>query len=157
MSHLTPYPSPYDDLQVQRHHVFHQISWNPTTSFNILNHVSFCLSSTRSASHHKLVQQHVRSNKHRHLYFLRLPRLQNALPLLTYYFLLVPFRVNWKLTCGLSFLKISIQIYCAHIILSVHAVNVLQNLLTLNFHYQLLNIFLAFYRSCIRTYSTVHC
>ena len=53
---------------------------NPTASFHVLNYVSFCSSSTRSASHHKLVQQRARSNKHRHLNILRLPRLWNALP-----------------------------------------------------------------------------
>ena len=53
---------------------------NPTASFNVLDYVSFCSSSTRSSSHRKLIQQRARSNKHRHHYFLRLPRLWNALP-----------------------------------------------------------------------------
>ena len=61
----------------------------PTASFNVLDYVSFCSTSTRSAFYHKLVQQRARSNKHRHLYFLRLPRLWNALPPLICHFLLV--------------------------------------------------------------------
>ena len=53
---------------------------NPTANFNILGYISFYSSSTRSASFHKLVQRCVRSNKHRHLYFNRLPRFWKSLP-----------------------------------------------------------------------------
>ena len=54
-----------------------------------------------------------------------------------------PYYINWKISCDFSSLLISIQIYSSHIISSVHAVKVLQNLLTVNFHYQFLNIFHA--------------
>ena len=53
---------------------------NPTASFNIFDYVSFCTSSTRSTSHHQLIQQQAKSNNNRHLYFLRLPRLWIAHP-----------------------------------------------------------------------------
>ena len=53
----------------------------------------------------------------------------------------MPFPLLIKLSCGLPFLIILIQVIHARIISSIHAVNVLPNLLTHNFHLQLLNIF----------------
>ena len=51
-----------------------------TSTFNILNYVSFCEHSTRSSTHHKLKQSVSCTNKTKHFYFNRLPRLWNSLP-----------------------------------------------------------------------------
>ena len=61
-------------------------------------------------------------------------------PHLICHFLLVLFDIRWKLSCRLPFSTFLIQICHVHIISSVHAVNVLLNLLTTNFHYQHLTI-----------------
>ena len=50
-----------------------------TSSFNILNYVSFCEHGTRS-THHKLKQSVSCTNKTKHFYFNRLPYLWNFLP-----------------------------------------------------------------------------
>ena len=52
---------------------------SPSTAFNICNFVSFSSSSTRSNGI-ELNHRFCRSNKSRHFYFSRLPRLWNALP-----------------------------------------------------------------------------
>ena len=77
--------------------------------------------------------------------------------LLIFHFLLVLFHVNWKFSCGLLSSKILILICHDHIISFFHAPNVLLYLLTPNFRYQHLNLSQAFYKSCSRTYSTIHC
>ena len=51
-----------------------------TSSFNILDYVSFCEHSTRSSTHHKLKQSVSCTNKTNHFYFNRLPRLWNSIP-----------------------------------------------------------------------------
>lgn len=53
---------------------------NPSTSFNILNYVSFTSSTTRSATHHKLHHTLSSSTQTSNFYFNRLPRLWNSLP-----------------------------------------------------------------------------
>ena len=53
---------------------------NPTKCFNILHHVTFSTASTRSSSKCKLVHNLSRTNRDRHFYFSRLPRLWNSLP-----------------------------------------------------------------------------
>ena len=85
---------------------------NPTASFSILDYVSFCLLSTRSTSHHKVIQQQAKSNNHRHLYFLHF---------LICHFLLVLFHVSLNLSCGLPFSIILILICTARIISFAHA------------------------------------
>ena len=54
----------------------------PSESFNILDFVSFCSGSTRSAAHLKLQLSptNCSTNRIRHFYFSRLPRLWNYLP-----------------------------------------------------------------------------
>ena len=52
----------------------------PTAAFHILDYVSFCSNSTRSASFTKLVNKSARTNTINHSYFYRLPRLWNSLP-----------------------------------------------------------------------------
>ena len=54
----------------------------PSESFNILDFVSFCSSSTRSVAHFKLQlsSANCSTNHIRHFYFSRLPRLWNYLP-----------------------------------------------------------------------------
>ena len=51
-----------------------------TSTFNILNYVSFCEHGNRSSTHHKLKQSLSWTNKTRHFYFNGLPRLWNSLP-----------------------------------------------------------------------------
>ena len=53
---------------------------NPSTSFNILQYVTFSTSSTRASVNCKLVHYAARTNKTRHFYFHRIPRLWNSLP-----------------------------------------------------------------------------
>ena len=52
----------------------------PSDNFNILHHVSFSKSNTRSSSHNKLNHTYSHNNKIRNSYFVRLPRLWNSLP-----------------------------------------------------------------------------
>ena len=52
----------------------------PSSSFNILNHVSFSCNNTRSGTHLKLVQPLVSNNRQKHFYFNRIARLWNSLP-----------------------------------------------------------------------------
>ena len=52
---------------------------HPTASFNIMNYIKFSAGSTRSGSFHKLVHPSVKTNKSKHFYFTRLPRLWNSL------------------------------------------------------------------------------
>ena len=52
----------------------------PSSSFNILNYVSFSCNNTRSGSSLKLVQPLVLNNRHKHFYFIRIVRLWNSLP-----------------------------------------------------------------------------
>ena len=54
----------------------------PSESFNILDFVSFCSGSSRSAAHLKLQLSPANrsTNRIRHFYFSRLPRLWNYLP-----------------------------------------------------------------------------
>ena len=52
----------------------------PTNSFNILNYIAFTSNSTRSSSFNKLVHPLAKTNRIKHFYFNRLPRLWNALP-----------------------------------------------------------------------------
>ena len=56
---------------------------SPSTSFNILNFVSFCDSSTRSSAANKLKHPIVYSTSSCHFYFNRLPRLWNSLPVMS--------------------------------------------------------------------------
>lgn len=53
---------------------------SPTPNFNIMNFVSFCSGVTRSSSLKKLRIPFNPSNRSRHFYFSRLPRLWNSLP-----------------------------------------------------------------------------
>ena len=53
---------------------------NPSTSFNILQHITFSTSSTRASVNCKLLHHAARTNKTRHFYFHRVPRLWNSLP-----------------------------------------------------------------------------
>jgi len=53
---------------------------NPTAAFNIMNYVSFTSTSTRSASHNKLMTVFSPRNYIMNFYFRRLPRLWNSLP-----------------------------------------------------------------------------
>ena len=52
----------------------------PSSSFNILNYVSFSCNNTRSGSFLKLVQSLVLNNRHKHFFFIRIVRLWNSLP-----------------------------------------------------------------------------
>ena len=53
----------------------------PSSSFNILNYVSFsCCNNTRSGSFLKLVQPLVLNNRHKHFFFIRIVCLWNSLP-----------------------------------------------------------------------------
>ena len=52
----------------------------PSSSFNILNYVSFSCNNTRSGSFLKLVQPLVLNNRHKHFFFIRIVRLWNSLP-----------------------------------------------------------------------------
>ena len=52
----------------------------PHRSFAITDHVSFSTNNTRSGLHHKLVQPRAATNRSKHFYFNRLPRLWNSLP-----------------------------------------------------------------------------
>ena len=52
---------------------------HPTASFNIMNYIKFSAGSTRSSSFHKLVHPSVKTNKSKHFYFNRVPRLWNSL------------------------------------------------------------------------------
>ena len=51
-----------------------------SSSFNILNYVSFSCNNTRSGSFLKLVQPLVLNNRHKHFYFTRIVRLWKSLP-----------------------------------------------------------------------------
>ena len=51
----------------------------PSSTFNILDYVSFCNSSTRSSSSHKLRHSCSSTTLSSHFYFSRLPRLWNRL------------------------------------------------------------------------------
>ena len=62
----------------------------PTSSFNILNHVSFSCNNTRSRTHVKLVQPLVSDNRQKHIYFNRIARLWNSLYCLLMYISIVP-------------------------------------------------------------------
>ena len=53
---------------------------NPSTAFNIYKYVSFSSLSTRSSSTGKLTHSFSLTNKSRHFYFNRIPRLWNRLP-----------------------------------------------------------------------------
>ena len=53
---------------------------NPTKSFNILQYVNFSGNFTRASVNYKLVHHMSRTNKVKHFYFHRLPRLWNSLP-----------------------------------------------------------------------------
>ncbi len=53
---------------------------NPPDNFDILQHVSFCASNTRSASKRHLVHHYSRTSAARHSYFNRIVRLWNSLP-----------------------------------------------------------------------------
>ena len=52
----------------------------PSSTFNILDYVSFCISSTRSSSSHKLRHPYSSTTLSSHFYFSRLPRHWNSLP-----------------------------------------------------------------------------
>ena len=54
----------------------------PNDSFNILQHVTFASTTTRSSSSGKLVHNICHSNRDKHFYFNRLPRLWNSLPII---------------------------------------------------------------------------
>ena len=54
----------------------------PTERFNIFQYVTFSATSTRVTSRHKLVHNLCRTNRDRHFYFNRLPRLWNSLPII---------------------------------------------------------------------------
>ena len=53
-----------------------------TKGFNILHHISFSTSNTRSSSSHKLKHLSHTNNYNRHSFFHRLPRLWNAIPII---------------------------------------------------------------------------
>ena len=53
---------------------------NPSDNMSILQFVSFCSSSTRSNTHHKLKHKYNRTSKSHHFYFHRIVRLWNKLP-----------------------------------------------------------------------------
>lgn len=53
---------------------------HPTPQFNIMNHFSFCSSSTRSSSHSKLCHKYSSTCSSHHSFFARFPRLWNYLP-----------------------------------------------------------------------------
>ena len=53
---------------------------NPSTSFNILQYITFSTSSTRASVNCKLLHHAARTNKTRHFYLHRVPRLWNSLP-----------------------------------------------------------------------------
>ena len=54
----------------------------PNDHFNILQHVTFTSTTTRSSSSGKLVHNICHSNRDKHFYFNRLPRLWNSLPII---------------------------------------------------------------------------
>ena len=54
----------------------------PSEHFNVLTLVSFCSGQTRSATHFKMKIPSTNTNSSRNMYFNRLPRLWNALPLI---------------------------------------------------------------------------
>ena len=51
-----------------------------SSSFNILDYVSFSRNNTRSGTHNKLVLPLSTSSRHKHFFFNRIPRLWNSLP-----------------------------------------------------------------------------
>ena len=55
---------------------------NPTNSFNINNYITFYTGSSRLAKAHKLQHSYGANNISRYLYFNRIPRLWNALPVI---------------------------------------------------------------------------
>ena len=50
------------------------------SSFDISQYISFSFNATRSGSHGKLIQPHIKNNKSKTFYFNRHPPLWNALP-----------------------------------------------------------------------------
>ena len=69
-------------MQFELNHVMFFVSSirNPTKSFNILQYVNFSGNFTRASVNYKLVHHMSRTNKVKHFYFHRLPRLWNSLP-----------------------------------------------------------------------------
>ena len=55
---------------------------NPSTHFNILDYVKFSSFNTRSSTTNKLCYTFSPNNTSRHLYFTRLPRTWNSLPVI---------------------------------------------------------------------------
>ena len=89
-----------------------------TSSFNILNYVSFCEHGTRSSTYHKLKQSVSCTNKTKHFYFNRLPHLWNSLPTID---------LNQPLPTIISELK---QFFWNHFIANYNPLN------TCTLHYQ---------------------
>ena len=68
----------------------------PTEGFNILHHISFSSSHTRSLSGHKLHLPHT-NNSNRHSFFHRLLQLWNAILIIDLYIFLYPLAIKIKL------------------------------------------------------------
>ena len=88
----------------------------PDNRLNILEHISFSSTKTRSSTHLKLKQHRSRTNLSRHFYFSRICRLWNALPPIDLTLSTDNIRRAVKRFLWSNF----IDIYSAHFILCVH-------------------------------------
>ena len=96
----------------------------PTTAFYILDYVSFCSNSTRSASFTKLVNKSARTNTINHSYFYRLPRLWNSLPLLIFLLVSTLLKGPSSNSSGITLSIILIHVIIVHFIIYVRVISV---------------------------------
>ena len=96
----------------------------PSPSFNITDYITFADGNTRSSSSGKMI--HVRNNNNagRHFFFNRIPRLWNALPLLTYLYLLKQTRQEYISFYGHIFYQTLDMTTLVHFIFYAHVVDV---------------------------------
>ena len=115
----------------------------PSPTFNILDYVSFCNSSTQSSSSHKLRHSCSSTTLSSHFYFSRLPRLWNSLPFIDPFNLPLSSVISHIKTCfGLILLTTLTHLTYAHFTSPVCALSVFTPSLTLLILLQQFNIIL---------------
>ena len=107
---------------------------HPSVHFNIKDFISFSECNTRSSTYNKLIHTNSPTNSSRHFHFNRLPRLWNSLPPID-----LDISLSTIKSTLIDYLWIHFNIHFnskkhAHIIFSVHALNVFSLLMQQTFH-----------------------